>query len=377
MKRTLLLLLAAIPFVIFGQALTQPPSGGNQVSTVTQHMGLVEVSITYSSPGVTAPNGTERRGQIWGQLVPYGLAPNNFGTASEIPWRAGANMNTVISVSHDIEVEGEALPAGDYSLHMIPKEEGPWTIIFNKDIQSWGSYFYNQDMDQLRVDVDVVPNEFRDDLTFEFEDRQLDHCTASLQWEELKIPFELGVPNIHDLYIATMQEELKGSTGFNWQNWQSAALYTAQNNTHLELGLEWADAAISAPFIGQRNFSTLQTKATVLMAMEKEEEALAIMNEAIREPSAGVSQIHGFGRQLISMGKAEEALEVFKVNAERFPDTWPVNVGLARGYSAVGDFKMALKHAKMAQENVPEGDTLNAGSVANMIEALSNKEDIN
>lgn len=259
----------------------------------------------------------------------------------------------------------------------MPKEEGPWTIIFNKDIQSWGSYFYNPDMDALRIEVEPVPNEFHDDLTYEFEDRQQDHCTATLQWDELKIPFDISAPDMHDLYIATITEELKGSPGFSYQNWQAAANYCVQNNTHLETGLQWAEAAISAPFVGQKNFATLSTKASVLMTMGNMDEAMSVMDEAIRHPSADINSIHGFGRQLIGMGQKEKALEVFQFNAERFPNTWPVNVGLARGYSAVGDYKKALKHAKLAEENIPEGDTVNPASIASMIEKLGKDEDVN
>lgn len=377
MKLSLSLLVACFPVFLFGQGITSPPSGGNQVSSVSQHIGLVEITIDYSSPGVTAPNGTDRRGQIWGQLVPYGMAPNGFGTASEIPWRAGSNMNTVFTTSHMIHVEGKDLAAGSYSVHIVPKEEGPWTIIFNKDIQSWGSYFYNPDMDALRIEVEPVPNEFHDDLTYEFEDRQQDHCTATLQWDELKIPFDISAPDMHDLYIATITEELKGSPGFSYQNWQAAANYCVQNNTHLETGLQWAEAAISAPFVGQKNFATLSTKASVLMTMGNMDEAMSVMDEAIRHPSADINSIHGFGRQLIGMGQKEKALEVFQFNAERFPNTWPVNVGLARGYSAVGDYKKALKHAKLAEENIPEGDTVNPASIASMIEKLGKDEDVN
>ena len=54
------------------QALSTPPSGDNQKSSVTQHIGLVAVTIDYSSPDVHGPDGTDRRGKIWGTLVPYG-----------------------------------------------------------------------------------------------------------------------------------------------------------------------------------------------------------------------------------------------------------------------------------------------------------------
>src|SRR5947209_8283896 len=74
------------------QGLTLPPSGGNQRATVTQQIGLVNVSISYSSPHVHSPTGEDRKGKIWGGLVPYGMANLGFGTCGEnCPWRGGAN----------------------------------------------------------------------------------------------------------------------------------------------------------------------------------------------------------------------------------------------------------------------------------------------
>ena len=119
----LLLVPIALPVVTFSQALTLPPSGGNQPSSVIQAIGSVEVRIDYSSPDVTGPNGADRRGEIWGQLVPYGVTNLGFGTSSLAPWRAGANENTVFTVSQDVEIEGEALKAGRYGLHMIAEED--------------------------------------------------------------------------------------------------------------------------------------------------------------------------------------------------------------------------------------------------------------
>ncbi len=143
----------------------------------------------------------------------------------------------------------------------------------------------------------------------------------------------------------------------------------------MEQGLEWAEKAISLPFFGQKNFSTLQTKSNLLALLGKQDEATKVMDEAIKEPTASIFQIHNFGRQLITQGKKEEALKVFKYNKERFGDVWPVNVGLARGYSAVGEYKKALKHAEIAQERAP--DQLYKDCLAKSIEKLKKGEDIN
>jgi hypothetical protein len=96
------------------QTLTQPPSGDNQKSKVMQWIGPVQISIEYSSPDVHGPNGEDRKGHIWGELVHYGYIDQGFGTAKAAPWRAGANENTVITFSHDVKIEGRDLKAGSY-----------------------------------------------------------------------------------------------------------------------------------------------------------------------------------------------------------------------------------------------------------------------
>src|SRR6266849_3071884 len=89
-----------------------PPRGNNQKSSVTQQIGPVRITIDYSSPAVHGPDGKDRRGQIWGKLVPYGLTNLGFGNGKPGPWRAGANENTVFATSNDVLIEGKRLPAG-------------------------------------------------------------------------------------------------------------------------------------------------------------------------------------------------------------------------------------------------------------------------
>jgi len=130
--------------------LTLPPGGDNQKTVVTQYMGQVAVTLAYNSPDVTSPAGEDRTGKIWGQLVPYGMANLGFGTATESPWRTGANENTTFTVSHDVLVQGQPLAAGTYGLHTIPGED-EWTYIFSNNSTSWASYFYDPAEDALRV----------------------------------------------------------------------------------------------------------------------------------------------------------------------------------------------------------------------------------
>src|SRR3954464_6399352 len=106
MKSNLIFTVFAIFITVFsfGQTitLTSPPNGNNQESSVTQNIGLVSVTITYHGPDVHGPNGEDRKGHIWGELVHYGLKdPDNYGTSLASPWRAGSNEITKVTVSHD------------------------------------------------------------------------------------------------------------------------------------------------------------------------------------------------------------------------------------------------------------------------------------
>ena len=355
--------------------LTLPPSGKNQKAEVTQYIGPVRVAIEYSSPAVHTADGKDRRGEIWGKLVPYGLADlGPFGNGKPDPWRAGANENTVFTISDDVTINGKPLATGRYGLHMIPGKE-EWTLIFSKNAGAWGSFSYDDSADALRVVVKPHPHEYREYLEYDFPVRKPAEAVAELQWEELAVPWTIGVANINDIYISRLRQELTTVPGFNWQGFQSAAQYCLQENTHLEQGLQWADASINKPFVGEANFTTLSTKAQILSKMGRESEAKPIMDTAIKLPSATPQAIHQYGRQLLADKKVDEAMAVFQYNASRNGDAWPVHVGLARGYAAKGDTKLALEHARKGLAQAP--DPLNKASLEAMVKALESGKSIN
>src|SRR5262245_21034472 len=138
----------------------------SQRGSVTQRIGLTNITINYHRPAV---GGRE----IWGKVVPYGKV-----------WRAGANENTTISFTDDVTVEGKALAGGTYGLHMIPDKD-QWTIIFSKNSTSWGSFSYDEKEDALRVTTKPQPVEFREVLAYTFDEVKPDSTTAALRWEKL------------------------------------------------------------------------------------------------------------------------------------------------------------------------------------------------
>ncbi|RIV33034.1 DUF2911 domain-containing protein [Flagellimonas lutimaris] len=338
---------------------------GSQKAKVSQRIGNTDVTIIYSRPSV---NGRE----VWGTLVPYGMNNLGFGTAAESPWRAGANENTIFKTTHDIKIGGKTLSAGKYGLHMVVNEDNTATIIFSTNDGAWGSYFYEPSEDALRVDVTTQESPHVEQLTYSFDDVTANSAMVSLKWEKKQIPFKIDV-DVTQNVLAEIRQQLQTSPGFNRQSWEQAANFALNNGGDLDEALGWINAAIEDQFFSEKTFNNLSIKSQILAKQGKTEEADAIMDEAL--PLANVLQVHGYGRQLIAQGKKDKALEVFKWNAKNHKNTWPVDFGLARGYSAVGNYKTALKHLKIAADKAPNQP--NKDAIAAGITKLQEGKDIN
>jgi hypothetical protein len=362
---TVALSLALTAAAVYGQAVTLPEVSPR--ARVSQTIGITEVTVVYHRPSVL-------KREVWGKLVPYGFTNLGFGTSKASPWRAGANENTLITFQHDVMVAGSPLAAGTYGLFMALAPDGTVTVIFSRDTGSWGSFFYDPSRDALRVPAKLEDAPFREQLSYDFSDVTSNSAILALSWEKKRIPIPLKV-NTGAVVEATLKDELRSSKGFVYQSWLAASGYLLQNNLDLPLALEWADYAVTGPFVGESNFTTLSNKADALGKLGRAADAKAAMNEAMKYGTA--SDIHQYGRKLLAEHDTEGAIAIFKLNARLHPDVWPVNYGLARAYSAAGDYKSALEALLKAQGEVPAGDTLNAASIPANIEKLKRGQDIN
>jgi Protein of unknown function (DUF2911) len=333
--------------------LTLPPSGDNQRASVTQGIGLVDVTIRYSSPDVHGPEGEDRRGKIWGGLVPWGPASHGFTCGEQCPWRGGANENTVFTTTHDVKVQGQPLPAGSYGLHFIADSE-EWTVIFSKNHTAWGSYYYDPKDDALRVKAKPEKSEYTEWLTYEFTDRRPDRATVALEWEDLKVPFTITVDGMVDLYVENLRRELQTEAGFSRENRLAAAQYCLENGTNLEEALGWAQLAAGEARQNWVSFQAVTTLAELQVANGKTEEGRKSLDRALALPGLTAPDVHQYGRQLQARKRYEEAMRVFETNAKRFPGVWPVHVGLARGHFGLGRKKEALEEARLALKQAPD-----------------------
>lgn len=320
-----------------------PQTQQSPAATISQTVGISNIEVVYHRPGVKGRT-------VWGSLVPYGEV-----------WRAGANENTTIRFSHDLKVEGQTLQAGTYGLHMIPTS-GTWTIIFSKNSTSWGSFFYNQVEDALRVTVAPQPADFHEWLQYEFSDLSDSSAVLSLFWEKLRVPIKLSFDTPGLTMAEARNTYLRGLAGFGWQGFNQAAQYAVRNTTDLAQAMKWVDQSIGL----NENFNNLRTKATILDKMGKTAEATALRDKSMK--LATEADLNILGYTYMNGNKMKEAIEVFESNVKAHPESWNVYDSLGEALQKKGDKSGAIKNYEKALKMV--GDDQNRKRITGILTKL-------
>ena len=346
------LLLAAMPGALsvtgLAQSMLLDLPLQSQRAEVSQRIGITDITINYHRPLVN-----ERK--VWGGLDPYGQV-----------WRAGANLNTTITFSDPVTIEGKALDKGTYGLHMIPNAD-EWTIIFSKNSTSWGAFTYDEKEDALRVTVKPKAADMHNALTYDFDELKPDSAVVELEWEKVAVPFKVSV-DVHDLVEASLKKQLRNLSQYTWQSWDDAANYLLAEKVDLDGALIYANKSIE----NEDRFDNEDTKAKVLTALNRKDDAAMAQKKALELASA--QQMHGYGRQLMGEKRNEEAFAIFRENAKKHPEVWIVHGGLARMYSAQGKFDDAAKEMKLALAGAPDNQHTYLDGLLKRLEA---KQDIN
>jgi hypothetical protein len=320
----------------------------SQHATVMQRIGITDITINYHRPLVKGR-------QIWGKLVPYGEV-----------WRAGANDNTTITFTDPVTIEGQPLAKGTYGLHMLPGKDA-WTVIFSKVHTAWGSFTYGQSQDALRVTVKPQPTEMSEALLYVFDDVKPDSTVATLRWEKLAVSFKIGV-NVHEIVRDSLPNQFQGLPQYYWSGWDDAATYLLAEKYDLDRALKYEDSSIGM----EKRYDNLLTKSQILEALGRKDEAAAVKKEALARATG--RQLYYYGATLQSQGKPEQAFDFFRQAAQKDPNDWLVHDGLARIYSAKGDFENALKEMKLSLAGAPDTQKMFPAASIKKLEA---KQDIN
>ena len=187
---------------------------------VEQRVGVADVSVDYSSPGVKGR-------KIWGGLVPIGQ-----------PWRTGANAATKLTSSKDFTFAGKKVPAGTYALYTVPGKTD-WVVILNSSSENWGTNGYDQKKDVARVTVKPQAVPHRERLTFIFSDTTDDATRLDLEWEKLRVsvPIKLDTK-------AMVAKNIESAVGDAWRPHFASARWLLDNGGDLTTALSYIDTSI-------------------------------------------------------------------------------------------------------------------------------------
>lgn len=342
MKKLLVVFLSISFLASSAQNITTPRTP-SPAASVSQTIGISTITVTYSRPSV-------RGREVWGKMVPYGFNLEPYGNNIPAPWRAGANENTVLQLSHEAKIQGQLVPAGSYGVFFAVNKDNTAELVLSKDYKSWGNYFYNPANDQLRAKVQTREIANTELLTYDFASVTKDAVELQLSWEKKQFPVKIEFA-VDEIVLANAETELKGAMGFTWEGYSSAANYALQNKTHYDQALVWIDKALAQ----NRSFATLQTKAGILAALGKADEGKKLMDDAMA--NATEANLNQYGYQLLNDGHTDKALEVFLVNTQKNPKSANAWDSLGEGYNAKGDKKNAIMSFKKSLSLNPNAAT--------------------
>lgn len=274
----------------------------SQKATVMQTIGVTDVTITYSRPGVKG-----RR--IWGDPVASQAGTKGEATLDDqnvrpkdapiVPWghvwRTGANEATQFVITDDVLINGQKLAAGSYSLHTIPTKD-EWTIVFNGTANQWGSFNYDPAKDTLRVKV--KPQWVSDNqewLEFSFPVVTANSAQVLIRWEKAAVPFTVEVPNVEAVWRAKVDAAIAANPTDEVILLQVANAYAGDDKW--DEALKWADQSIKV----KETFRNLSAKAQLLYLAGRKDEAFAMADRALAKGKADKVDTTNFEKRLAAM----------------------------------------------------------------------------
>ncbi len=251
--------------VAFAQATLELPAPSLHAK-VEQRVGITDVSLDYSSPGVKGR-------KIWGDIVPF-----------DKTWRAGANQSTKLTVSRDFNFGGTAVPAGTYAVFMTPGKAS-WTVMLNSDLgATQDDHDAKKDVAKVTVKPATLPA-VRERLRYTFDDTQDAKTTLTLEWERVRIAVPITIDT-----AALVNASIEKAVGDVWRPSFAAASYLNDNN-QADRALALVDKSIAI----QPNWRNEWLRAQIQRKKGNKAEATASANRA-QELGKGDKAFESFGK---------------------------------------------------------------------------------
>jgi hypothetical protein len=226
------------------------------LGTVSQKVGLNEFSITYSRPSLKGR-------KAYGEVVPFDKL-----------WRFGANMATTFKSNDEFSIQGNKIPAGEYSLFAIPGA-AEWTMILNKTAKMSGTSNYKEADDQLRFKIKPETLPYKTEtFTIQFANLSDNTATVEILWDNLKASFDVNV-EFDAKVMRQIDETLSGPTAGSYYR---AASYYFKNNKDMKKALEWVNKSLEK---GGEKYWIVSLKAEIQAANNDFKGAVESANRAI------------------------------------------------------------------------------------------------
>ena len=239
-------------------------------ATVEQRVGLTDISVEYSRPGVKGR-------AIFGDLVPFGKT-----------WRTGANSNTKVTFSSDVSIDGQTLNAGSYGLYTVPNENS-WEVMFYSESDNSG---VPRDWDDTKVvaktSVEVYSMPMNvETFTITFDDVSGTSAVIGILWEKTYVGIKFEVPTdklVSETIDAVMAASPEAGDYYN------AAIYYRQQDLDIKKANEWMEKAMS--LTEKPAFWQLRQQSLIYAKMGDTEKAIAVAEKSLELSKAAGNEAY-------------------------------------------------------------------------------------
>lgn len=260
----------------------------SQLASVQQTIGVSDIAITYYRPNVKGRN-------IWGNVVKY-----------DSIWEVGAEIATQFRLHDTAWVNGYSLPKGNYSFFIIPRADGPWTVIFNNLPIQYSTRQYDSKNNALSFNILPVSSPFTESLTFDIANVSGDTGLISMKWENKQIKFPVSFPSKRlawkkiESYFATassLPDSIRWANNFQIANY---CLFS-KDTVHIDQALQIIDSAMA---IKPDDYGCLMVKSGLMELKGDYKQAMALAIQSIKKGSGN--------------GMREEIADALDMNIKRY-----------------------------------------------------------